>query len=205
MKFNLASTACAFTLSSVALMANAALIDRGGGLIYDTDLNVTWLSDANYSRTSGYSVDGILSYTDAVNWVGNLNVGGYDDWRLPSAVNQFSSALCTGFNCEESELGHLFYVTLGGTAGNPIPQSPFFTNIQTDVYWSLTEEPFTYWNYLWFDVRNGYQAGPSLYQPAFYAWAVRDGDITSVSVPAAVWLFGSGLLGLIGAARRKAV
>ena len=30
------------------------------------------------------------------------------------------------------------------------------------------------------------------------------GDLTAVPVPAAVWLFGSGLLGLVGVARRKA-
>jgi len=29
-------------------------------------------------------------------------------------------------------------------------------------------------------------------------------DITAVPVPAAVWLFGSGLIGLVGVARRKA-
>jgi len=36
-----------------------------------------------------------------------------------------------------------------------------------------------------------------------YAWAVRSGDVSAVPVPAAMWLFGSGLLGLIGVARRK--
>ena len=39
-----------------------------------------------------------------------------------------------------------------------------------------------------------------------YAWAVHDGDVaalSSVPVPAAVWLFGSGLFGLLGFARRK--
>jgi len=35
------------------------------------------------------------------------------------------------------------------------------------------------------------------------AWAVADGDINAVPVPAAVWLFGSGFLGLVGVARRK--
>jgi hypothetical protein len=34
--------------------------------------------------------------------------------------------------------------------------------------------------------------------------AVRAGDVAAVPVPAAAWLFGSGLLGLAGAARRKA-
>jgi hypothetical protein len=36
-----------------------------------------------------------------------------------------------------------------------------------------------------------------------YAWAVHEGNIGAVPIPAAVWLFGSGLIGLIGAARRK--
>ena len=35
------------------------------------------------------------------------------------------------------------------------------------------------------------------------AWAVQSGDVGAVPVPAAVWLFGSGLLGLVGVARRK--
>jgi hypothetical protein len=34
------------------------------------------------------------------------------------------------------------------------------------------------------------------------AWAIM-ADVTTVPVPAAVWLFGSGLLGLVGIARRK--
>jgi hypothetical protein len=39
-----------------------------------------------------------------------------------------------------------------------------------------------------------------------YAWAVSRGDISpaAVPVPAAAWLFGSGLLGLFGVARRIA-
>ena len=49
-------------------LANAALIDRGGGLIYDTDLDITWLADANYAvedetglyRFTGYFPDGAL-------------------------------------------------------------------------------------------------------------------------------------------------
>ena len=31
----------------------------------------------------------------------------------------------------------------------------------------------------------------------------RSGDVSAVPVPAAVWLFGSGLMGLLGLARRK--
>jgi hypothetical protein len=36
-----------------------------------------------------------------------------------------------------------------------------------------------------------------------FAWAVHSGDVSAVPIPTAIWLFGSGLLGLIGVARTK--
>ena len=38
-------------LSVLTLSANAALYDRGNGLIYDDILDITWLQDANYAAT----------------------------------------------------------------------------------------------------------------------------------------------------------
>jgi hypothetical protein len=69
--------------------AEATLIDRGGGLIYDSVLNVTWLQDANYAKTSGYDADGLLNWSQAKEWASGLTY--YDpvrnisltDWRLP--------------------------------------------------------------------------------------------------------------------------
>ena len=49
---------------------------------------------------------------------------------------------------------------------------------------------------------NGNQGDGSVGQADTYAWAVRDGDVGAVPVPAAVWLFGSAL-GLMGAIRRE--
>ena len=37
----------------------------------------------------------------------------------------------------------------------------------------------------------------------YYAWAVQSGDVASVSVPAAVWFFGSGLVGLLSFTSKK--
>ncbi len=72
--------------------AQAALIDRGGGLIYDTVLDVTWLQDANYAKTSSYNSSGLMNWTDATAWAANLsyvdtvrNVT-YTDWRLPTVA-----------------------------------------------------------------------------------------------------------------------
>lgn len=75
--------------------ANAALFDRGGGLIYDDVLNVTWLQNANYGAGSTFddgisSTDGLMTFGNTLAWVTNLsyfdsvrNVT-YTDWRLPS-------------------------------------------------------------------------------------------------------------------------
>ena len=71
--------------------SHALLWDRGGGLIYDDVLDVTWLQDANYAMTSGYDADGRMNWWDATSWVGNLQYYdsvrdvSWDDWRLPNA------------------------------------------------------------------------------------------------------------------------
>ena len=202
MKFHLrwAATALIIVASGVSSVSNAALVDRGGGLIYDTDLNITWLANAN--------VNGLITWNDAMTWASNLsyydsvrNVT-YSDWRLPTADPVCGFA----YNCTGSEMGHLFYTELGGTAGSSIlsstdPDLALFTNVQSSSYWSGTEYGSAV--YAWIFYFDG--GGQWVDYTAFghYAWAVRPGDVAAVPVPAAVWLFGSGLLGLIGVARRK--
>ena len=191
-----AVTAIFVAALGVSSVANAALVDRGGGLIYDQDLNITWLANAN--------VNGVMTWNNAMTWASNFsyydsvrNVT-YTDWRLPT------SDTCGGYNCTGSEMGHLFYTELGGTAASSIlssgdPDLALFTNVQSNYYWSGTEyapDPRSAW-YFHFGVGNqnangGYKTGTS------FAWAVRPGDVAAVPPPAAAWLFGSGLLGLIG-------
>lgn len=114
--------------------AQAALHDRGGGLVYDDVLDVTWLADANYARTSGYDADGAMNWQDALTWAENLSyydsVRGvtYDDWRLPFvrdgglAYNDFAySGTDRGYNVRTvgedgtvySELAHMYFNNLG--------------------------------------------------------------------------------------------
>ena len=68
--------------------ANATLWDRGGGLIYDDVLNLSWLQNANYGAGSIYdngdsNTDGKMTWANAVAWANQLVYGGYEDWRLP--------------------------------------------------------------------------------------------------------------------------
>ena len=196
------------------MAANAALIDRGGGLIYDSDRNITWLQDANYAQTSGVNVTGQLNWQDAVNWAANLSYGGYDDWRLPTTQvpdSGLSGGTCGniplsfGTGCAGGELGHMYYAELNGAVvgsavSSSVPGPGPFTNLQADGYWSGTEFDATDAYVLNFGF-SGQQAADNK-AIGYFAWAVRDGDV-AVPAPAAAWLLGTGLLVLAGRARRR--
>ncbi|MES9855259.1 MAG: PEP-CTERM sorting domain-containing protein [Sedimenticola sp.] len=212
--------------------AQAALYDRGGGLIYDDVLNVIWLQDAN--------ANGVMTWADANAWAGNLTVGNTRTWteasvwRLPSVgpINDTtfnymaSSAGDTdiGYNISasgttyagstQSEMAYMFYNNLDGvgaedTAGDSV--SPYgllsgtgpFTNLETSNYWS--DQPQSFFNAMFFNFATGEQ-NVAITTNKLFAWAVRDGDVNDISavpVPGAVWLFGSGLLGLLAFRRRQ--
>jgi hypothetical protein len=97
--------------------ANAVLIDSGGGMIYDTDRNITWLQDGSYIRTTGYDDDGKVGRGIAKAWVESLDYGGFNDWRLPGTLNVDPSCSTDALDklyltltpCSGGEMGHLFY------------------------------------------------------------------------------------------------
>ena len=158
------------------------LFDRGGGLIFDADRNITWLQDANYAKTSGYDPTGDMHWTKAMEWTQNLVY--YDpirnfnwtDWRLPTSLNQDDSGPCLGYNCIDSEMGHLYYIELENAAGGPMINTVPFTNLQSYRYWSSTRyssNPYDVWFFI-----------PSFGNQTFFdkaynhlAMAVRDGDV----------------------------
>lgn len=208
-----ATCAC---LAVASFSANSALVGRlaatPGGTdyqaYYDTEANLTWLANALAAGTA-------MNWEDSNDWAANLIVGGVDGWRLANTSQPDASCgspsgpTSYGYSCTGSEMGNLFYNVLGGSAGSPITTThnanyDLFSNLYTANYWSATEYAEIS-NWAWyFNMHNGYQ-GPSSYESLnYYAWAVQSGDVSAVPIPAAVWLFGSGLLGLIGIARRKA-
>ena len=182
-------------LAVVSFNTSAALIERLGGLAYYDDVSgLTWLTDANAAKTSGYDADGLMNWTDANNWAAGLNISGVSGWRLAS------SDTCYEYNCTGSEMGNLFYNVLGNTTS--LTNTGPFSNIRLGNYWTATEyAPDT--NYA--EVIHLYNGRQSIAGKisGYSSWAVHTGDVSAVPVPAAVWLFCSGLFGLIGIAKRK--
>jgi hypothetical protein len=210
---------------------------------YDTVLDITWLADANYAKTSGYDADGLMTWPNATTWAANLSITDtinnilYDNWRLPSAdpVNGTSlninysvnGSTDYGYNITspQSEMAHLFYVTLGNP-GDVTPTGVYrgcyvnaantcldnigpFANFQIWSYWTGTSTPSTTQAFIFhpYDGRQwtDYKSSDVLIS----AWAVSSGDVAITGVPMAVpepeaWgLMFSGL-GLVGwAARRR--
>ena len=194
---------------------------------YDTDLNITWLADAN--------VNGPMTWATANTWAANLSFYNpltnqtIDDWRLPTTTDTgapgcdfaYSGTDC-GYNVDtaSSEMAHLYFTELGNLsyytttgadsgafAGGSNPNSTLdnvgpFTNFQSGYYWSGTEyapNP----SYAWYFSTNRGNQGNVVKAGSFYALAVRPGDVAAVPEAQTYALMLAGL-GLIGwRARRR--
>ncbi len=188
-----------------ALVDQGLFVDSGSGLsvnlIYDTDRDITWLGDANFAKTTGFDSNGLMTWSTANSWAQGLTIGGLTDWRLPRTLVPDSSCQISpahGVFCSGSELGHLFYSELGGTANQSIltsgdPDLALFDNIQNFLYWSETPSGGSRFA---FGLDIGVQVSSNT-SNGLYAWAVHDGTVTPVPVPSSMILMGVGLAGLI--------
>lgn len=147
--------------------SDAALINRGSGLIYDDALNITWMQDASYLLTSGASSTGLVTHTNASSWVDNLVFGGYDDWRLPTMLPangtsynysfSWNGSTDRGFHNDgtNNEMGYMFYNNLsnislysmtgvGGQPGSDVFNSSFVDGESGETY-SFENIALSYW------------------------------------------------------------
>lgn len=153
------------------------------------------------------NLPGALFWIDAMNQSGAGGYLGFSDWRLPattqpdltcSQVDFFTGVGLQGsnFGCVGSEMGHLYYVD-GISQSSPGPFLSF-----PDYHWSGTPyapEPLNGWGFLF---GSGWQGG--IAKGDFSAaWAVRDGDVSSIPEPTTLTLMTLGLAG-IGFTRKKA-
>jgi len=217
--------ACTGLIAITPLSSHASLFDRGNGLIYDDALNITWMQDANYAGTD-------MTWDSAMSWASDLSYGGFDDWRLPTTsiwggadttcganlagpgykdspqtAWQFDTYVGCRGNAGQgyNEMGQLYFETLGNPDDATYPASQNFQN--TGPFENIQ---YAYWlDYLVSSnrgllhyVEDGRQTHLGTGNPRF-AWAVRDGDVSVVPLPAAAWLLLSGLAGLTTLARGR--
>ena len=107
-------------VSVMSLMGSAstqaALIDRGNGLIYDNVLDVTWAQDVALSGTLGGP--GIFNWSGAKAWANQLVYRGYDDWRLPTLTPVNGVKFNRIFHCDGSaDYGYGIAAPGGASAG----------------------------------------------------------------------------------------
>lgn len=179
-----------FALSIVfglSAIAHAMLWDRGGGLIYDDVLKVTWLQDANLAATQTFGVPGInsngtMSWSTAGEWVAAMNADkylGYSGWRLPTTVDGpyvwgYDGNTTAGYNTTTSEMGYMYYVNLGN-------EGYYAKDGTNPLGWGLTNTSF----------ESGGPGGPTVsfqnLQPYFY-WSGTKYSF----YPGYAWLFAFG-------------
>lgn len=209
--------------------AQAALVDRGGGLICDTDLNVTWLQNANLGAGSAYddgfsTTDGLMTWTSAMAWAANLSYMGFDDWRLPIATparpldphyaNDGSEDYRFNITRPSSEMAYLYYVTLGafGARSPTGVFQPGYEGFNRGPFLHLAESAGYYWteteSYLSFAAYSfnfsGGSADSNNKISEMHAFAVRDGDVATnhLPEPGTLSLFGLGIA-FVGIALRR--
>lgn len=209
-----------------------SVIDANGGVVistpnqYDNNTGVYNLSAADFNTVSGR-----MNWFGAKAWVNTLNYGGFDDWRLPTMIDtgapgcnfSYSGTTDCGYNIHstDSEAGHMYYANLGlnswanpdgsvrndyGIFGNGTTSGEndigLVQSIQSAAWWLDEEDASNPKSAWYFNVKWGSQGAYNKNYMQYVAWAVRDGDVSAVPVPGAVWLFGSALFGFLGLKRR---
>jgi len=200
------------TLLALSCSSNAALemrdldgdLSNGHEGVYDDVLNITWLANAN-------SASGQLNWNAAEAFVTDLNSTSYlgvSTWRQPTASNCVGTSCGNAASDTDDELGYQFFQNFGATAGSNITSGTnstnlaLFSNVQNDFYWTGFDSGSSTHAY-YFTMASGTQSSFSK-SSEFYVWAVTDGMAgTAVPVPAAAWLLGSALAGLLMVRRKQ--
>ena len=198
----------------------AAVIAASGGVIHDSpNINDTPQNSGTYTLSANDFLTsdiyaGRMTWFGAKAWVNYLNYTNYagtNTWRLPFTVDP--GAAYQPFQHVFAESEELFN-QLGKVSGCNLTtchNSNFdiFSNLKDAAFWSLTEYSLNA-DYAWgfYTVSShGYGSFPSNKWGVVNSFAVSPGQIgalSAVPVPGAVWLLGSGVMGLVGLRRRKA-
>jgi hypothetical protein len=196
--------------------AQAALIDRGGGLIYDDDLDITWLQDANLAASNTFglpigvslgtypsdssgvlgiiTLDGGMNWPAARFWIDAMNAANYlgvSDWRLPTTIQPDPTCNYQLYDPPQGSGGNCTGSEMGHLLNIEGVNAPFpglFSNVQSFYYWSSTEWAPGPVNQAW----NMYVAGDGQFGGNkinnYYVFAVHDGDVVvAVTIDVDPW------------------
>jgi hypothetical protein len=166
----------------VAPPAGAPLVPAADGqTVYDPNLKVTWLADANLAAKQTFGIpninkNGSMDYATALRWVeamNNLDHGagyrGHNTWQLPTAPARDESCARAGrhgesfgFNCSGSALGSLYYVSLRLREPETAVRIPAnkvgpFNNFQPYLYWSGSPAADPKQGFVSFSFNTGFQ------------------------------------------------
>ncbi len=194
-------------------------ITENGTMRWDTAQS--WVAAMGAANYLGYD-NWRLPMVAPVNGVGFQYARSYDGTTdrgyglgAPGSLNAGTTA---------SEMAHLYYTTLGNKAfcgpqssgdicsiqdGGGLTNRGPFTDLPEFTFWA-GQEYFPGGDLAWvfrFGPQTGFfggNQGGSLKVTLRHAWAVGDGDIAVIPVPAAFWLFGSAL-GVLGWQKRRSV
>lgn len=184
-----------------------------------------WNNQNAWAQNIGSSLSVTLSsgFTTTIDWT--------TGWRLPDTVDGTKGygfegdpdgdgiySYTYGYNLADGEMGHLFYSELGNqgyrnTDGsrNPNPGAPNFFLQNKGPFENLI--PASYWSGVlssdiegraWYFCMQWGDKNQQEYAVTYSGLAVHPGTISStVPIPGAVWLLGSGLISLAAIRRRK--
>ena len=138
-------------MAVVSTATNAELFDRGGGLIYDSDQDLTWTQDAGMFSGPLYDVFKDSVWVEgATTWAENLEFGGFDDWRLPTTT-QFDDPTCSMDIRSEGDF-NLFFENRAACTGGEMEfltslhdpwTNAIFERVSRFRYWTAT--PYRDW------------------------------------------------------------
>jgi len=177
-----------------------APISNEYGLIYEDDQDLVWIDYSSGSKEWPEAVKWAKALNDAgaltYNFNPGVNVAWNGDWRLPDVKdgarkNGFDGSTTAGFNITTSEMGHLFYASLGNPAyydkaGNVqqgfagLKNKGPFQNLKADTYWTGTQYAINTihaWTFNFYYGSQDFNSFTNSY--AYPGLAVRSGKVTT--------------------------